>query len=79
MRDAIAADQVREARVGSMLLFVYGQAVLVHNKLLGYVLVARSPQTIYFALDSLLHILIPGVVVALVVLATWYIRSRIWL
>jgi len=66
MRDAIAADQVREARVGSTLLFVYGQAVIVHNKLLGYVLVACSPRRIYFALGSLLHLLIPGVIVALV-------------
>ncbi len=73
MRDAIAADQVREARVGSTLLFVYGRAVIVHHQLLGYVLVARSPQTIYFALGSLLHILIPGVIVALVLagLAIW--------
>ncbi len=46
MRDAIAADQVREARVGRTLLFVYGRAVIVHHKLLGYVLVACSPQRI---------------------------------
>src|SRR5207245_9875042 len=73
MRDAIAADQVREARVGSTLLFVYGQAVLVHHKLLGYVLVACSPRRIYFALDRLLHILIPGVIIALVLagIAIW--------
>jgi len=73
MRDAIAADQVREARVGSTLLFVYGRAVIAHHHLLGYVLVARSPKTIYFALGSLLHILIPGVIVALVLagLAIW--------
>jgi two-component system, OmpR family, sensor kinase len=73
MRDAIAADQVREARVGSTLLFVYGRAVIAHNQLLGYVLVARSPQTIYFALGSLLHILFPGVIIALVLagLAIW--------
>src|SRR5215471_16928612 len=78
MRDAIAADQVREARVGSTLLFVYGQAVLVHHKLLGYVLVARSPQTIYFALGSLLHLLIPGVIVALLLagLATWLLARQ---
>src|SRR5260370_656158 len=66
MRDAIAADQVREARVGRTLLFVYGRAVIAHHQLLGYVLVARSPQTIYFALGSLLHILIPGVIIALI-------------
>ncbi len=73
MRDAIAADQVREARVGSTLLFVYGRAVIVHHQVLGYVLVARSPHTIYFALGSLLHMLIPGVIVALVLagLAIW--------
>ncbi len=33
MRDAITADQVREARVGRTLLFVYGRAVIVHNQL----------------------------------------------
>ncbi len=73
MQDAIVADQVREAHVGSTLLFVYGQAVLVHHKLLGYVLVACSPRRIYSALDRLLHILIPGVIVALVLagLAIW--------
>ena len=73
MRDAIAADQVREARVGSTLLFVYGRAVIVHHQVIGYVLVARSPHTIYFALGSLLHILIPGVIVTLVLagLAIW--------
>src|SRR5438477_584015 len=58
MRDAIVSDQVREAHVGRTLLFVYGQAVLVHHKLLGYVLVACSPRRIYVALDRLLHILI---------------------
>jgi two-component system, OmpR family, sensor kinase len=73
MRDAIAADQVREARVGSTLLFVYGRAVIIHHTLLGYVLVACSPRRIYFALDRLLHILIPGVIVALVLagIAIW--------
>src|SRR5712691_1319785 len=78
MRDAIAADQVREVRVGRTLLFLYGQAVIVHHKLLGYVLVARSPHTIYFALGSLLHILIPGVIVALVLagLAIWLLVRR---
>src|SRR5260370_2027765 len=48
MRDAIAADQVREARVGNTLLFVYGQAVIVHNKLLGHLLVAGSPPKRHF-------------------------------
>src|SRR5258708_39499312 len=78
MRDAIAADQVREARVGSTLLFVYGRAVIAHHKVIGYVLVARSPHTIYFALGSLLHILIPGVIVALVLagLATWLLARQ---
>jgi two-component system OmpR family sensor kinase len=78
MRDAIAADQVREARVGSTLLFVYGRAVIVHHQVIGYVLVARSPHTIYFALGSLLHILIPGVIVALVLagLAIWLLARQ---
>src|SRR5260370_18194320 len=73
MWDAIAAAQVREVRVGSTLLFVYGRAVLVHHTLLAYVLVACSPRRIYFALGSLLHILIPGVIVALVLagIAIW--------
>jgi two-component system, OmpR family, sensor kinase len=78
MRDAITADQVREARVGRTLLFVYGRAVIAHNQLLGYVLVARSPHTIYFALGSLLHILIPGVIVALVLagLGIWLLARQ---
>ncbi len=78
MRDAIAADQVREARVGSTLLFVYGRAVIAHHQVIGYVLVARSPHTIYFALGSLLHILIPGVIVALVLagLAIWLLARQ---
>jgi two-component system, OmpR family, sensor kinase len=73
MRDAIAADQVREVRVGRTLLFVYGRNVIVHHKLLGYVLVACSPRRIYSALGSLLHILIPGVIVALILagIAIW--------
>src|SRR5215470_966077 len=73
MWDAIAADKVSEVRVGSAPLFVYGQAILVNKQIVGYVLVARSPQTIYFALSSLLHILIPGVIVTVVLagLAIW--------
>src|SRR5260370_18270867 len=73
MRDAIAADQVREVLAGSTLLFVYGRAVLVHHPFLGSVLVACSPRRIYFALGSLLHILIPGVIGALLLagIAIW--------
>jgi hypothetical protein len=38
----------------------------------------RSHQTIYFALGSLLHILIPGVIVALALagLATWLLARQ---
>ncbi len=73
MWDAITADKVSEVRVGSTPLFVYGQAILVNKQIVGYVLVARSPQTIYFALSSLLHILIPGVIATVVLagLAIW--------
>src|SRR5258707_1432924 len=48
MRDAIAADQVREARVGNTLLFLYGRALIVSNKLRGYVIVSCSPRRTYF-------------------------------
>ncbi|SRR6266568_648260 len=66
LQDAIATDTVKEVMVGPMPLFVYGQKVIIDNQLRGYVLVARSPMTVYFALGQLRGILYPGVIVALV-------------
>ena len=60
LRDAIAADQVKEVPVGNMPLFVFGQPVTINHRLLGYIIVARSPQTIYHALRQLSYLLYPG-------------------
>jgi signal transduction histidine kinase len=71
--DAIRADQVREISVGGQMLIVYGRPITAGGMLKGYVLVARSPQTIYLALDRLRSILYPGAALALILagLAGW--------
>lgn len=73
MRNAIAADQVKEVSNGTLPLSVYGLPVIINNQLLGYVIVARTPKTIYLALNQLYHILYPEVIVALGLagLAVW--------
>src|SRR5690348_1462804 len=78
MRDAIAADQVKEVPVGNMPLFVYSQPVIVDHQLLGYVIVAQSPQTIYLALHQLENFLLLGVIVtsALALLVVWLVVRR---
>ena len=65
MRDAIAANSVKEVPIGDMPLFVYGQPIVIDSRLLGYIIVARSPQDTYLALNQLVHLLYPGVIVAL--------------
>jgi signal transduction histidine kinase len=71
--DAIRADQVSEIRVSGRTLIVYGRQITAGGMLKGYVLVARSPQTIYVALDRLRSILYPGAALALILagLAGW--------
>src|SRR6266851_2666976 len=62
---AIASNQVKELPVEKMPLFVYGQPVVINHQLLGYIIVAHSPQAIYLALNQLKYLLYPGVAVAL--------------
>ena len=78
MRDAIAANEVKEVPVGNMPLFVYGQPILINNRLLGYIIVARSPQDTYLALNQLVHLLYPGVIIALglAALSIWLLVRR---
>jgi two-component system, OmpR family, sensor kinase len=78
LRDAIAADQVKEVPVGNMPLFVYGQPVTINHRLLGYIIVARSPQTIYHALHQLSYLLYPGVIITfgLAGLVVWLLVHR---
>ncbi len=66
LRSAIQADQVSEVRVGGRPLFLYSRPVMSQGALQGYVLVARSPVTIYQALGRLRSFLYPGAVLALV-------------
>ena len=73
LRSAIRAAQVSEVRVGARPLFMYGRPVMSHGTLQGYVLVARSPVTIYQALGRLRSFLYPGAALALVLagLCSW--------
>src|SRR6266436_6207612 len=70
---AIAANQVQEVLVEQTPLFVYGQPVVISHRVLGYIIVAHSPQAFYLALNQLGGILYPGVAVALglAALAIW--------
>src|SRR5260370_8638040 len=78
MPAAIAADQVKEVPVDAMPLFVYCQPVVINHQLLGYLIVARSPQTIYYALTQLNHLFYLGVIVAfgLAGLAGWLLARQ---
>ena len=69
----IAANQVQEVPVEHTPLFVYGQPVVINHRVLGYIIVAHSPQAFYLALNQLGGILYPGVAVALglAALAIW--------
>lgn len=75
---AIRADQVQEQRVSDRMLIVYGRPIMSGGMLKGYVLVARSPQTIYVALDRLRSILFPGAALALILagIAGWLLVRR---
>jgi two-component system OmpR family sensor kinase len=75
---AIAADQVQELPVEKTPLFVYGQPVVINHRLLGYIIVAHSPQAIYLALNQLVDLLYPGVIVALglAALVIWLLVSQ---
>ncbi len=70
---AIQSGRVEEVRVGGHPLFLCGRPVTVNGQTAGYVLVARSPMTIYQALGHLRSILYPGAGLALLVaaIAAW--------
>lgn len=70
---AIAANRVQELQVEKAPLFVYGQPIIIDNRVQGYIIVAHSPQAIYMALNQLLYLLYPGIAVALglAALAIW--------
>lgn len=71
---AIASDQVEEVPVKQVSLFVYGQQIVRNHLLLGCIIVAHSPQSIYTALNQLKSILYPGFGIALALAA-----PTIWL
>jgi two-component system, OmpR family, sensor kinase len=78
MPASIAADRVEEARLGNVPLFLYGKPIADGSQVQGYVLVARSPRTIYQALNRLQSILYPGVAIALLLggLVAWLLVRR---
>jgi two-component system, OmpR family, sensor kinase len=75
---AIVAGVVEEARLGRIPLFLFGQPVSQGSRTLGYALVARSPLTIYIALNRLRGFLFPGAVIAVVIagFAGWLLAWR---
>lgn len=77
-RGAIQSDRVEDVRVGGRPLFLYGRPVTAGGQTIGYVLVARSPVTIYRALERLRSILYPGAALALLLagVAGWLLVRR---
>ncbi len=76
--DAPAMGQMKEVPVDTMLLVVYCQPVIINHTVQGYVLAARAPQTIYYALGQLKNLLIPGVIEAFVCvgIVVWLLIRR---
>ncbi len=62
---AIVANQVRETKIEAVTLFIYCHPITINHQQSAYLIVAQSPQTIYFALSELVHFLYPGVAGAL--------------
>lgn len=77
-KESFKAGQVEEQRIGTLPLFEYGKPVVVNQQMRGYVVVARSPRTIYLALNRLSQFLYPGVPIALLLagLITWLVVRR---
>ncbi|HET8841756.1 MAG TPA: HAMP domain-containing protein, partial [Ktedonobacteraceae bacterium] len=71
---AIATNQVEEVPVKQVSLFIYGQQIVRNHQMLGNIIVAHSPQSIYTALNQLKSILYPGFAIALLLAA-----PTIWL
>lgn len=74
----IGARRVRELRIRGILLVLAGREIVVDGKVRAYVLVARAPNTIYLALNTLRMFLYPGTVIALVLsgFAVWVLVWR---
>jgi two-component system OmpR family sensor kinase len=72
---AIRRGLVEEARLGRVPLFLFGRPVIQDSQTRGYVLVARSPLTIYTALNRMRSFLSRGTLIALVLaaLAGWFL------
>ncbi|HEY0754091.1 MAG TPA: HAMP domain-containing sensor histidine kinase [Ktedonobacteraceae bacterium] len=71
---AIDKHQVEELPVEHASLFVYGEKIIRNRQVMGYIIVAHSPQSIYMALNQLKSVLYPGVLIALALAA-----PTIWL
>ena len=72
--DAPAVGQMKEVPVDAMLLVVYCQPVIINHTVQGYAISAHAPETIYYVLDQLKGLLIPGVIEALV-----FVGIIVWL
>jgi signal transduction histidine kinase len=64
IESAIRSHQVVEAHLGGVPLFVCARPVLAQGRVLGYVVVARTPRTIYQSLNRLRQLLYPGAAIA---------------
>jgi two-component system, OmpR family, sensor kinase len=78
LKEVIAEGRVEEVRINNRPLFMFGKAVILDGQTVGYVLVARTPQTIYFALNRLSQFLYPAVPITLLLggLITWLLVRR---
>jgi signal transduction histidine kinase len=75
---AMAADRVDEDSVDGLKLFVYALPVRTDTGVHGYIVVARTPRTIYQAVDRLKSVLYRGAPLALVLggLVVWLLTRR---
>ena len=74
----VGAGQVQEVRLGEVPLYVSGRRLLADGRVRGYVLVARSPRSVYLALSRLRRVLYPGTALALALAggAGWLLTRR---
>jgi two-component system OmpR family sensor kinase len=69
---------VQETRLGGVPLFLYGRPRAAGGRVRGYVLVARSPRSVYLALGRLRRVLQPGAALAMALAgaAGWLLVRR---
>jgi two-component system, OmpR family, sensor kinase len=74
----VGTGQVQEVRLGEVPLYVSGRRLLADGRVRGYVLVARSPRSVYLALSRLRRVLYPGTALALALAggAGWLLTRR---